>query len=89
MANGEDGKDPVREEIIKQCIILAFGVATLIIYTIGQRNMSGPDFVADMKRKLRITRPSAREREAEALAQVQREISWMEHGIPEAFDAER
>lgn len=84
----DSDSDPIREEILKQCIILAFGVATLIIYTMGQRHMSGPDFVADVKRRFG-GKQARRDREAEALKQVQREISWMEHGVPEVFaDAE-
>jgi hypothetical protein len=71
--------DEVRDEITKQCIILLFGIITLVIFTIGQRKMTDPDFLPDTARKLMLIPPKARDAEAEAMTQVQREISWMEH----------
>jgi hypothetical protein len=81
-------KDELRQEIIKQCIILGFALVTLVLYTVGQRRMGEPDFTADVARKLGIGRPVRRDREKELLEQVQREISWMEHGIPDSSGPE-
>jgi hypothetical protein len=75
------GRDELRQETVKQLIILGFAVITLVIYTVGQRRMSEPDFTQEVAARLGLARPSRRDREKEALEQVQREISWMEHGV--------
>jgi hypothetical protein len=84
----QEARDEIRQEIIKQSIILAFGVVTLILYTIGQRRMGEPDFTHDVAVKLGFTKAAKRDKEKELLRQVQREISWMEHGIPDSFGPE-
>lgn len=77
----QESKDELRQEVIKQCIILGFALVTLVLYTVGQRRMTEPDFTADVAKKLGMYRPPRRDSQKEMLIQVQREISWMEHGI--------
>jgi hypothetical protein len=76
----DDKPDAVREELIKQAIIFGFAVVTLVLYTVGQRKMGEPDFVADFRAWLGLVPRPRRDTEAEALEQVQREISLLEHG---------
>jgi hypothetical protein len=80
MSDDDKAPDAVRDELIKQAIIFGFGVVTLILYTVGQRKMGEPDFLAELRCWLRMGRPAVRDPEAEALEQVQREISLLEHG---------
>lgn len=76
-------RDQLRAEVIKQAVILTFGVVTLILYTVGQRRMGEPDWwdttVERWKIRLGFKR-YRRDEEAEMMRQVQREISLMEHG---------
>jgi hypothetical protein len=77
----QEKDEAVRAEIIKQAIIFAFGIATLVVWTLGQRELSNPDFVPTIRQRLGIGRDRDRNPDAEALAQVRKEISWMEHCV--------
>jgi len=52
---------------------------TLILYTVGQRKLGEPDFLQDLERLNPFRKQRKRDLEAEALEQVQKEISMMEH----------
>jgi hypothetical protein len=71
--------EAIREELLKQTIILVFAIATLVIYTVGQRKLGEPDFLQDLERLNPFRKQRKRDLEAEALEQVQKEISMMEH----------
>ena len=71
--------EAIREELLKQTIILVFGIVTLILYTVGQRKLGEPDFLQDLERLNPFRKQRKRDLEAEALEQVQKEISMMEH----------
>jgi hypothetical protein len=72
-------EEAIREELLKQTIILVFGIVTLILYTVGQRKLGEPDFLQDLERLNPFRKQRKRDLEAEALEQVQKEISMMEH----------
>jgi len=76
----EQEKARLRETLLEQCVILAFGLATLVLYTIGQRRMGEADFVTELKARFGLDRAERKKaHEDEALGQVQKEISQMEH----------
>jgi hypothetical protein len=75
--------DAYREEFIRQAISLAAFMVTLIAYQATIDPTFRELWTARFRRA--FGKGPARDREAEAMAQVQREISWMEHGVPEAF----
>lgn len=69
-----------KDEIIRQIIIYSLGALAVVAYAVIQRQASDPDFLPTMARRLNPAR-LWRDSEAEAQRQVEREISWMEHGI--------
>jgi hypothetical protein len=68
-----------REEAKKQLVMLAFGIVGVAIFAIMQRKLTGPDVVEQAKAQLGFGRVK-RDPDEEAVSQVAREISWMEHG---------
>jgi hypothetical protein len=75
-----DNERDLRQEVIKQLVILGFGIVTILLYTLGQRYLNDPDAVVTIRGKLGLIPREQRDFQREALAQVMKEISWMEHG---------
>lgn len=71
--------DPVREEIRKESVHLAFAVATIVAYVLILRVMGDPDFLTRLRIRY-IDKPRPRNGYAEAITQVRKEISLLEHG---------
>lgn len=72
--------DEEKAEIRKQLIILGFAIATLLIFTVGQRYLSSPDLTEQLRMRAQTLVRKANLYEREAMRQVQKEISMMEHG---------
>jgi hypothetical protein len=70
----------VRAEFARQAVILLFATATIVLYALGQRYLTGPDVAGQAKARLNVFRPPRRDLYEEWLPGVQREISRMEHG---------
>ena len=72
----------VEEEVIVQAIRLVVTCLEMVIVAYAMKSMFSPTAKEDLKRVLQIQpkQKSREELEKEALRQVQREISWMEHG---------
>jgi hypothetical protein len=79
----ENEREAYRQEFIKQAIGLGAFLITLIAY----QATVDPTFRELWKARFMAAagRGPRRDPAAEAMGQVQREISWMEHGVPEAF----
>lgn len=70
-----------RDEIIRQIIILVSGVVAITVYAAVQRQAADPDFLPRLARRIGLTREPRRDTSGQAAArQVEKEISWLEHG---------